>query len=76
MPVTLMVGTLAGISTVYASVPASTLVFMAAVPWVAQLPILRGSGPVLAFTLTLGYCLLPVLLGIATVWYVVGPVVF
>jgi hypothetical protein len=76
LPLTLLLGTLAGISTVYASVPATTLILIAVVPWAVKLPMRRDFGPVTAFALTLGYGLLPGLIAIAFVWNVVGPVDF
>ena len=76
LPLTVMLGTLAGISTVYASVPATTLLFLAFIPWAVKLPVRRGFGPARSFALTLGYGLVPGLLAIAYVWNIVGPVDF
>ena len=74
LPLTLLLGTLAGMSTVYASVPAATLLLLAVVPWAAKLPIGRDLGPVTAFLLTLGYGSLPSLAAIAYVWNAMGPI--
>ena len=75
-PVAVAIGSICGGATVFASVPAVTFGSLALVPLMAQLPIPRGIGDRASFIVMSFYCLPPVILAVAIVWHVAGPVTF
>ena len=76
LPVALLLGTLAGLGTVYANLPVATLVPLAAVPWMVRIPVPHGWGRAAHFALSSGYCILPATIAVAYVWHETGPPAF